>query len=473
MIKLYNTLTRKKEIFRPLNDKKADLYVCGPTVYFYAHIGNLRTYLFEDILRRTLEYNGYKVKQVMNITDVGHLTSDADQGEDKMIKALKREGKKLNEKSILEIANFYTRAFKEDLKRLNIKEPAVWCKATEHIKEQIGLIKKLFENGYAYETKSAVYFDTSKIKDYGKLAQLDIKGLKEGARARKRTDKKNPTDFALWLKLVGQHKNHIMNWDSPWGKGFPGWHIECSAMSIKHLGEKIDIHCGGIDHIPVHHTNERAQNIGATGHQVVQFWVHGAFLTLKKGRMGKSKQNFVTLQALIDRGFNPLAYRYITLTAHYRSPLEFSWDSLQSAQNALNNLYEKVLEINTQKDIKTQKDTKISSSAFYQKKFKEIINNDLDMPKALSLVWQLVKAKNLSPRTKYKLLLEFDKVLGLNLSKLRKIVIPELVKKLVLKREKLRKEKKWQAADEIRKEVEKLGFEIEDTKTGPKIKKNL
>jgi len=466
-LKLYNTLTRKKQVFKPLKKKQVGLYTCGPTVYDFAHIGNLRTYIFEDVLKKVLEFNGFKVKHVMNITDVGHLTSEADSGEDKMIKALKREGKEPNEKSMLEIADFYTDVFKKDLERLKIKEPNVWCKATDYIKEQIELVEKLVKNGFAYETKTAVYFDTSKLKNYGELARLDLEGLEEGISAEKREDKRNSTDFALWLKLVGEHKNHIMNWDSPWGKGFPGWHIECSAMSIKHLGEEFDIHCGGVDHIAVHHTNERAQNIGALGHSVVRFWIHGEFLTLKQGRMGKSEGNIVILEGLIKKGLNPLCYRYLCLGTHYRSKMNFSWEALEGAQNALENLYEKILNLKSR--IKTPiREPKFTSS--YQKKFLEAVNDDLNMPQALALAWELVKDKKISAKEKYDLLIDFDGIFGLRLNEVKEIKTPLKVKKLVKKREKYRQEKDFKKADEVRKQIEELGYRLEDTDKGPEIK---
>ena len=461
MLKLYNTLFRKKQEFKPLKDK-VGFYTCGPTVYWFAHIGNLRTYVFEDLLKRILEYNNYKVNHVMNITDVGHLTSDADTGQDKMIKALKREGKEINEQSMLEIADFYTEAFKKDLKNLNIKEPDIWCKATEHIKEQIDLIQRLFDNGYAYDTETAVYFDTSRLKEYAELAKIDLKALKEGARAEKRKEKRNPTDFVLWVKLKGEHKNHIMNWDSPWGKGFPGWHVECSAMSVKYLGENFDIHCGGIDHIPVHHTNERAQNIGGFGHPVVRFWMHGAFLILKKGKMAKSEGNIIILDDLIKQGFNPLAYRYLCLGAHYRSPLTFSEEALKASQNALGNLYETV---------RNFKKGKAEISKEYSSQFLKFINDDLNAPKALALMWNMLKDKNLSEEEKYILLLDFDKVFGLDLDKVKKITIPQKIKELARQREECRKKDDWKKADEIRKEIEELGYSVEDTEEGSKIKK--
>ncbi|MCP6717966.1 MAG: cysteine--tRNA ligase [Patescibacteria group bacterium] len=466
MLKIYNTLSRKKEVFKPLKQGRVGLYTCGPTVYLFAHIGNLRTYIFEDILKRVLKYNKFKVKHVMNITDVGHLTSDADTGEDKMLKALKREGKELNKKSMFEIADFYTKTFKKDLKNLNISEPDIWCKVTDYIKEQIDMIKKLVKNGYAYETNSAVYFDTLKLKEYTELAKLDLKGMQEGISVDKKTDKKNPTDFALWLKLIGEHKNHIMNWDSPWGKGFPGWHIECSAMSIKHLGKEFDIHCGGIDHIPVHHSNERAQNIGALNKPAVKIWMHGEFLILKQGRMGKSEGNIIILDDLIKKDFNPLAYRYLTLNAHYRSKLTFSLEDLKSAQNALDNLYEKIRIIKSEN---TKPTAKIETD--YKEEFLKNINDDLNMPKALALTWDLVKDKNISSKEKYKLLLDFDKIFGLGLDKVKEIQVPKKIKDLAKEREQLRSENKWQEADEIRKRIEKLGYKIEDTNKGTKVKK--
>ena len=467
MIKLYNTLVRKKETFKSFKNKKVGLYTCGPTVYFFAHIGNLRTYIFEDILKRTLEYNGYSVDHVMNITDVGHLTSDADSGEDKMIKALKREGKELNKKSMLEIAKFYTKAFKKDLRFLNIEEPDIWCKATDNIKEQIALIEDIIKNGYAYETDSGVYFDTLKLKEYGELARLDIENLKEGARVKERTEKKNQTDFALWIKLSGEHKNHIMNWTSPWGKGFPGWHSECSAMSIKYLGKKIDIHCGGIDHIPVHHTNERAQNIAATKKPVVKVWMHGEFLVLKTGKMSKSKGKNIILKDLIDEGFDPLAYRYLCLNAHYRSQLTFSLDSLKGAEQGLENLREKVRELKKSEEV-------LETPRFkkYLKEFNSFISDDLDTPKALALMWIMVKDDKLAGREKYELLLSFDNVFGLGLQDVKSIKIPQEVKKLAKEREQLRKNNEWKKADKVRESIEKLGFKVEDVNGKSLIKKD-
>jgi cysteinyl-tRNA synthetase len=453
MLKLYNTLTRKKEIFQPINDKKVGLYCCGPTVYWYAHIGNLKSYIFQDILRRTLEYNGYKVNHIMNYTDVGHLTSDADTGEDKMEKGSRREGK-----TAWEIADFYIKAFEKDAEALNILEPTATPRATDHIDDQIELIKILEEKGFTYKTKDGIYFDTSKLKDYGKLAMLDEKGLKAGARVEMAEEKKNLTDFALW-KFLPKDKKRQMEWDSPWGLGFPGWHIECSAMSQKYLGEQFDIHCGGIDHISVHHTNEIAQSEAAFGKIPARFWLHNEFLLIDSGKMGKSEGNIFTLQTLIDKGFNLLAYRYLVLTAHYRSKLNFTWESIEAAQNALNNLYQIFGEY--------PDGGKISKE--YKKEFEEVINDDLDTPKALALVWKMIKDTKVSDADKKTTLTNFDKVLGLSLNKIKKVEIPEEITKLVQEREKFRKDGKWQEADKIRKQIEEQGHKIEDTEQGPKI----
>ena len=465
MFKLYNTLTRRKQIFKPMSPGYVGLYTCGPTVYNYAHIGNLRTYIFEDILKRVLEYNGYKVRHVMNITDVGHLTSNADIGEDKMVLALRREGKPLNVSSMKEIANFYTRTFKNDIKNLNIIPPDIWCKATSHIKEMIELIKLIEKNGYAYETSDALYFDTAKLTDYGKLARLDIKGLRPGARVEINPEKKNPTDFALWFKAVGKAKAHVMQWASPWSKGWPGWHIECAAMSTKYLGQPFDIHCGGLDHIPVHHTNEIAQCEAGRGKPMANFWLHGEFLLLEKEKMAKTGEKFITLQTLIEKGLNPLAYRYFSLGAHYRSPLTFSWQGLEAAQNGLNNLYE---------TISSAEEGNESLVKSYEKGFLSAINDDLDTPKALAITWDLIKSK-IPPGEKMATLDMFDKVLGLDIVKTRKkmLQVPAKIKKLAALREKARREKNWSRADEIRKKIESQGYVIEDTSKGPQVRKKL
>jgi cysteinyl-tRNA synthetase len=470
MIRFHNTLHRKKQIFKPLKNKKVGLYTCGPTVYWFAHIGNLRTYVFEDILKRVLEYSGYKVKHVMNITDVGHLTSDADTGEDKLEKALKREGLKPTVESLLKLADKYTKAFKVDLAGLNILEPDVWCKATEHVKEMIRMDKMLEKNGYTYETDLALYFDVTKFKNYTQLSQQKLEEKSVGARDEVEVDskKKHPADFALWFKLAGKNKNHIMHWPSPWGEGFPGWHIECSAMSTKYLGDKFDIHCGGIDHITVHHTNEIAQNDGAYKHQVVNYWLHGEFLLLKQGKMAKSGGNIIILEDVIKKEFNPLAYRYLCLGTHYRSKLTFSWESLKGAQNSLNNLYKKIAEFADLGLCLTELSTSPSAKN-YQKKFLDFIQDDLNMPKALALMWRLVKDKKIAAKEKYKFLKDFDKIFGLDLEKIKSEKIPKEIKKLVEQRENYRQQKNWQKSDAIRAKIKKMGYQIKDTDKGPKI----
>jgi len=465
MIKLYNTLYRKKQIFEPLKDKKVGLYTCGPTVYWYAHIGNLRSYLFEDILRRTLEYNKYKVKQVMNITDVGHLTSDADTGEDKLEKGAKRD-----KKTVWEVADFYTKHFKKDIKKLNIQEPSIWIKATETIKEQIDLIKILEKKGFTYRIGDGIYFDTTKLKTYGRLWGSKIekmkKGIKAGARIKMTKGKKHATDFALW-KFSPKGVKRQMEWNSPWGVGFPGWHTECVVMGTKELGMPFDIHCGGIDHIQVHHTNEIAQSEAAYNKVLARFWLHNEYLTLKQGKMSKSKGNITILDDLIKNGFNPLAFRYLCLVSHYRSQMIFSKENLEASQNALDKIYNKIQELKSENS--KPKDKK--KIRLYQDKFLKFINDDLDMPKAVALFWKMFNNKNLSNNEKYFLALDFDKVFGLDLNKIKKQEVSKQIQELVKKRQEYRIKKQWQKADEIRKEIKKLGYNVEDTKKGAKINK--
>lgn len=467
-MKIYNTLTRKKEKFIPIKNI-VGMYTCGPTVYDYAHIGNLRTYIFEDILKRVLILNNYKVKHVMNITDVGHLTSDADEGEDKLMKALVREGKPLNEKSMLELADFYTRAFKEDIKRLNIIFPDIWCKATDHVQDMIELIKKIIKNGFAYETNTALYFDTGKDKNYGKLAKLKLNELKAGARVEVDPEKYNPYDFALWFKLVGKNVNHIMNWNSPWGKGFPGWHIECSAMSMKYLGEEFDIHCGGIDHIPVHHTNEIAQSEAVTGKRWVKYWIHGEFLVLDRGKMAKSAGTFITLQKLIDNGYSPMTYRYLCLTAHYRQQLKFSFEALESAKNSLERLKNIVRDLKAKVE-ETKGEEKIEN---YKEKFKEAVSDDLNVPEGLAVLWNAVRDENLGAREKLEIIRYCDSVLGLKLLKEEEENIPNEVLELANKREEARKNRDWKRADELREKISSFGYYVDDTEKGYRIRKKV
>ncbi len=457
MLKLYNTLSRKKQVFKSIKKGEVGIYSCGPTVYSYQHIGNLRSYIFSDVLKRVLLYNGLKVKHVMNVTDVGHLTSDADKGEDKIEKAAEKE-----KKSVWQIAEFYWKIFREDFKKLNIIEPDVWCKATEHIHEQIELIKKLEKKGYAYKTADGIYFNTKKFKDYGKLARLKIKDLQAGKRIAL-GEKKNKTDFALW-KFSSKPGIRQQEWDpkefgANWPIGFPGWHIECSAMSMKYLGEHFDIHTGGEDHIPIHHTNEIAQSETATGKKFVNYWLHGAFLTFKGEKVSKSKGGLYTITELEEQGHEALAYRYLCLTAHYKKPLEFSLENLKQAENSYKRLKNIISEIKDEKKINTD----------YLREFEKAINNDLDMPSALSILWNLVRNK--IAVGKIEAVKKMDEVFGLDLLKKEKEKIPKEIQKLAEKREKARRETNFELADKLRGEIRKKGWEIEDTEKGSKLRK--
>lgn len=455
---LFNTLTRRKEEFISIEAGKVRMYCCGPTVYNYAHIGNLRSYFFEDILKRVLLYNGYEVIHVMNITDVGHLVSDADEGEDKMEKGAKREGK-----TVWEIAEFFTTAFKKDIALLNILPPSIYCKATDYIKEQIEMIKCLEEKGYTYITSDGVYYDTSKFPDYGKLARLDIEGLQEGLRVEFSDEKRNKTDFALW-KFSPKDKQRQMEWDSPWGKGFPGWHIECSAMSRKFLGDTFDIHCGGVDHIPIHHTNEIAQSEGCTGKKFVNYWIHGEFLIEEQGKMSKSAGEFLRLQTLIDKGYLPLDYRYFLLMTHYRKKIKFSFDNLDSARNGYNNLKYKLAELLSEK---TQGKVRKDIIEAQKNLFLEAINDDLNTPEALALLWDIVKADKLYPSEKIYLANDFDRIFGLNLSEVQPLsseTIPKEIIRLAEQRKTARTNKDFKTADELRTQIQNAGFEVIDLK---------
>ncbi|MDX1417525.1 MAG: cysteine--tRNA ligase [Candidatus Promineifilaceae bacterium] len=451
---LYDTYTRSVRLFEPLDSARVGIYACGLTVYDYAHIGNLRSYIFEDTLRRVLEFNGFRVKQVINITDVGHLVSDADEGEDKMEKGSRRTGM-----TAWEIAEMYTRAFQEDFRRLNILEPTIWCKATDHITEQIELIQCIEEKGYSYRTSDGIYFDTSKTVDYGYLARLDIEGLQAGSRV-DIGEKRNTTDFALW-KFSPQDEQRQMEWDSPWGIGFPGWHIECSAMAAKYLGPFFDIHCGGEDHIPVHHTNEIAQSQACYGTNLANFWMHGYFLNLKGKKMAKSRGDFLTVQKLIEQGIDPLAYRYFCLNGHYRSKMAFSWDSLEGAATALNRLRHAVYELGEASTF----DPEMVAA------FRERINNDLNLPRALALTWELLRSE-LPDSVKKATILIFDNVLGLGLMEWSPAVdvVPDEIRDLVDQRNEARAQKQWQFADELREKIVAAGYELEDTPEGTRIK---
>lgn len=447
-LKLTNTLSRKKEEFIPLKKNKVGLYACGPTVYNYAHVGNLRSYIFEDVLKRTLLLNGYKVKHVMNITDVGHLTSDADEGEDKVEQEAKKEGKTAHE-----IAEFYTKAFFEDLKKLHIVEPDITPRATATIREQIAFVKTLEKKDFTYKTSDGIYFDTSKLTDYGKLVRLGEQKLRHGMRI-DLGEKKNPTDFALW-KFSKNLGTRQMEWESPWGIGFPGWHLECSVMSMMHLGDTFDLHCGGIDHMPVHHTNEIAQSEALTGKPFVNYWLHGEFLVIDEKRMGKSEGNFLTLAELEKKDFSPLAYRYFVLGAHYRTKLNFTFEALEGAQHAIDKLYRYAQDLGKP----------AVGCAEYEEKFLAAVNDDLDTPKGLALLWELLKS-DYPDSAKQASILYMDKVLGLGLADIQPIRIPKEIQKLVAQREEARKEKDWKASDTLRDEIAKLGFTVEDMPDG-------
>ncbi|MFH1365847.1 MAG: cysteine--tRNA ligase [Patescibacteria group bacterium] len=456
-LKFYNTLTRKKENFIPINKEEVRMYSCGPTVYYYAHLGNLRAYVFTDILCRTIRYSGLKLKQIMNITDFGHLTSDADSGEDKMTKGLLREGKELTLKNMRELAEFYTERFKEDLQALNIKIPNEMYFASDYIKEDVELIKKLEGKGYTYKTSDGIYFDTSKISDYGILWGGKRDWDEKGARVTENSEKKDPKDFTLW-----KFEDKI-GYSSPWGQGFPGWHIECSAMGIKFLGEQFDIHTGGVDHIAVHHTNEIAQSEAATGKKpFVKFWMHNEHVGIEGAKMAKSDGNFLRLSSITDRGINPLTYRFWLLMANYRTKINFVWEALEGAEIALKRLYGLYLALGN-------KHGHIHKE--YQNKFKEYLEDDLDTPRALVLLWDVIKDKNMSAGDKKATILDFDKVLGLGFENLQKEKIPEEIKKLAEEREEARKEKDFKKSDELRKEINSLGYEVKDTSAGQKISK--
>ena len=459
-ILLTNTMSRRKEVFKPLREGEVGIYTCGLTVYNFAHIGNLRAYVFADTLKRMFLFNGYKVNHVMNITDVGHLTGDEDEGEDKMEAGARREGK-----TVWEIVDFYTEAFFDDLKRLRIIFPTVTCRATRHIDDMIDMIRKIESNGYTYVAGGNVYFDTSKLSDYGKLARLKLD--EDNTRSRVESDpyKRNPFDFVLWFTRY-KYDSHAMQWDSPWGRGFPGWHIECSAMSSKYLGERFDIHTGGIDHIPIHHTNEIAQSEAAFGHEWVNYWLHSEFLVIGEGeKMSKSLGNFITLQTLIDKGYDPAEYRYYLLGAHYKKQLAFTLEALDGAKSAMKRLTTKIGEL------KGSEAPVSKLNSVLLNEFHEAINDDLNTPRALAVLWKVVDSEDLCPGEKLPLINEFDRVLGLGLSEIETEVIPEEVEELANQRDQARRGKDWKKADELRKLISEKGYEVLDERDGYKIRK--
>lgn len=463
-IKFYNTLTKRKEEFVPIHENEAKIYSCGPTVYNYAHIGNFRAYIFMDNLRRILEYNGYKLKHVMNITDVGHLESDADEGEDKMEKAARRENK-----SPFEIAKFYTEVFFEDMNKLNIERPEIIAKATEHIPDMLEFAKEIVKNGYGYETSTAIYFDVSKLDKYPVLSNRNIDEQMAGARVDVDPEKRNPYDFAIWIKAPA---NHIMKWDSPWGLSYPGWHLECSAMSKKYLGEEFDIHTGGVDHIPTHHENEIAQSKGAFGKVPARIWMHVEFLQVDGGKMSKSLGNVYTISQLQDKGIEPLAYKLFCYTAHYRTQLNFTFEGVMSSQKALNRLRESYLKHKTGNE-------QIEDSILeeYKNRFMDAINDDLNMPLAMGIVWEIARHEKKSGKIA-ELLIELDKVLALDLinsemylKEYKDIEITEHINDLLEQRKKARLEKNWELSDKIRDELKEKGYIVKDTKEGMTLEK--
>ncbi len=459
-MKIYNTLTRKKEELIPLDGKTIRMYSCGPTVYDYAHIGNMRAYLFMDFIKRSLIYLGYKVKNVMNITDVGHLVSDADDGEDKLVKTAKDTNK-----TPWEIAQYYTDFFFKDMEKLNILKPDVTPKATDHIKEMLDMVNKLFADEYAYETSDGIYFDIEKYPEYGQLSRIDLEKQMAGARVEVNDEKRHPADFALWKKAP---KNHIMQWESPWGMGYPGWHIECSAMSKKYLGEQFDLHTGGIDHIPIHHENEIAQSNCYIGKQAVRYWMHNEFLQVDGGKMSKSIGTAYLVSDLEEKGFEPLAYRYMCLNAHYSTKLNFTWDSIESAQISLRRLSDLTI---SHMDGKEKIDKQILDDL--KNDFSQALSDDLNLPLAMATVWKVARYGEKS-KDLYNLLMDFDRVLALNLDVKRedeKEDLPNEVLELVKERELARQEKNWALSDSLRDEITKLGYQIMDTKEGQTIKK--
>ena len=463
-LQFFNSLSRSLEDFQPLHEGKVSFYACGPTVYNYAHIGNLRAYVFEDLLRRTLEYLGYDVRHIMNITDVGHLTGDNDDGEDKMLKQSRESGK-----TVWDIAGYYTEAFFRDTDRLNIERPSVSCAATDHIEDMINLIKRIEANGYTYAAGGNVYFDTEKFEGYGKLALLDRQEQQAGARVDVDKNKRHPRDFVLWF-TQSKFENHIMLWDSPWGKGYPGWHIECSAMSMKYLGDQFDIHCGGIDHIPVHHTNEIAQSEAATGKKWVNYWLHNEFLLMDSGKMSKSKGGFLTLQSVMDEGFHPLDYRYFLLGAHYRTQLHFSFNNLKAARSARLSLEDKIRGLLKQEQAPV--DMFSDKASAYAGEFRQALEADLNTPRALAVIWTVLKDSEISAGEILGLLYRFDHVLGLKLKDVRPAAeyraTPE-EKAMLEERLMAKKEKNWARADEIRDYFQGKGLILKDTPQGTVI----
>lgn len=462
MLKFYNTLSRNKEDFTTIKDKFVTMYSCGPTVYNYAHIGNLRTYVFMDILRRSLKLNGYKLKGVMNITDVGHLLADSDDGEDKMVKAAKEQ-----KKTPYEIAEYYTKVFYDDIAKLNISKPEIIAKATDNIQEMINYVKELIEKGHAYETSDGIYFDIKSFPTYGKLSRLNLDDQIAGARVEVNTEKRSPFDFALWKKADA---SHIMQWDSPWGKGYPGWHIECSAMSKKYFGSVLDIHTGGVDHIPIHHENEIAQSEALEGTKTVNTWMHGEFMLVDGGKMSKSLGNTYTISQLEEKGYSPLVFRCFCLNAHYRKKLNFTFEGLDASKTSLDRAYSSLYK---HKVSNAKTDKAILDKA--KKEFFEAVNDDLNIPLGMGILWTLLK--NPASNDIYMLAQEFDKILGLDLDKVTaptvvKVDAPADVITLADQRVQAKKDKNFAESDRLREEIAKKGYMVQDSKDGYTLVKN-
>lgn len=462
-VKIYNTLNKQVEDFKVIEEGKAQVYCCGPTVYDYQHIGNFRTFIFEDILTKTLSLAKFDVEHVMNITDVGHLTGDNDEGEDKMLVAMRREGK-----TSLDIAKFYTDKFFEDWDKLGLKRPGTVCNATDHIQEMIELIKRIEDNGYAYFANGNVYFDVEKFEKYGDLANLNLDDLRAGARIQIDQNKKNPFDFVLWF-TKSKFEDQELQWDSPWGRGYPGWHIECSAMSMKYLGDHFDIHCGGIDHVPVHHTNEIAQSEAASGKKWVNYWMHSEFILLNSDKMSKSKGGFIVLDDLVNEGIQPLAYRLFCLSAHYRQQLNFTWDAVKQSEVALKRIFKIVLELKSTTNESELNDEVLELCA----PFKEALFNDLNTPKAMAAFWDILKNKGAKDEVKLAAIYFCDQVLSLGLKEFTEVKteVPAEVMELVTKRQEAKANKNYKEADKLRDEITALGYKVVDSKDGAKVEK--
>jgi cysteinyl-tRNA synthetase len=460
-MKLYNSLTRKVDEFKPMRPPQVGMYTCGQTVYDYTHIGHGRKYVNDDLLRRTLTFLGFKVKHVQNVTDVGHLVSDGDSGEDKLEKGAKKFGK-----TVWEVAEFFTEHFYQSMDQLNVLRPDIIAKATEHIADQINLVQVLLNKGYAYDTDEAVYFDVAKFKDYGQLfAGQSLEEKKVAVRETVKTGeyKRNPADFALWFKTIGRFADHQMHWSSPWGEGFPGWHIECSAMSMKYLGDQFDIHTGGEDHLSVHHPNEIAQSEAASGKKpFVRYWLHHAFLKIGGQKMSKSLGNLFTVEDVVKKGVDPLALRYLYLTSHYRKALNFTWEALQSAVEAYGKLKALTISWQGEKGRTQLSEEKLNKLQGLSLKFRAAIEDDLNLPQALAVVWEMAKS-NIPETDKYEMIADWDKVLGLDLTAPpKKVTVPKEIQTLINQREALRKQDQWEEADKLRVKIEAAGFKIKD-----------